>query len=283
MSSTLLRDLHPLIALDLQTNRMKNVGLNHGSAKMSLKTPARASTFFRPYQPGDSPFLIDWKAFGRTDHLVIREKNAESKRRITIGLKLAFSMRWPEKNFTSKAEIALRIGCHLAHRHLRDGDSVHLLLFLTEQEPTVIFRLRSITEILGYFEYIWEKGFDPDQALLYRLHPGRINQADHIYYVSDFFEGKIPHALQSKTAHFSMIQVLSSREIFLDWVDSQDVYFAETTKGLDVKGTKLRQPLVKAEIASWLAGVKAQFKKGYFLSTEETPIGRYLDFLRRAI
>ncbi len=53
---------------------------------------------FRPYQPGDDPRRIDWRAYARSDTLVVRRPRKEVAPRLQVALDLSASMGvWPEK------------------------------------------------------------------------------------------------------------------------------------------------------------------------------------------
>ncbi len=285
MSSLLLRDLNPLVSADLHSHMIQTLAQSHGSAKMLLKGPARSSHLFRSYLPGDAPSLIDWKAYARTDHLWIREKNIESKLKIAIAVKLSPSMSWPlpESGEKAKLELALRLACHLCHLHLRSGDAVILTFFdEAKNEITATYRLRSIAEVLSYFKFLSEEGFASERVSGYRLLKGNISTLDRLYYLSDLFEREGPAILTAKARSTIFLHTLSTRELDFAWTEANDCYFSVDGAKLEVKGSQLKRAQTHTLLENWLNSVKSRYeKRKYFLATDLTPIADYLTFLRK--
>jgi len=85
----------------------------------------------RPYVQGDEIRTIDWKVFGKTDRLYIREYEEETNLRCTILLDSSGSMGYlgSRANGVSKHEYALRTTACLAYLMLQQQDSVGLVTF----------------------------------------------------------------------------------------------------------------------------------------------------------
>jgi len=73
-----LSSLHPSETREVHHKAYKNSIRMHGSHLMALSKPARAPEACRKYVHGDPVNLIDWKAFARTDQLMVREIRDEA-------------------------------------------------------------------------------------------------------------------------------------------------------------------------------------------------------------
>jgi uncharacterized protein (DUF58 family) len=85
----------------------------------------------RPYVRGDEVRRIDWKVFGKTDRLYIREYEEETNLRCTILLDASGSMgyRGARAGSLSKHDYAVRLTACLAYLMLGQQDSVGLVTF----------------------------------------------------------------------------------------------------------------------------------------------------------
>jgi len=85
----------------------------------------------RSYVPGDDIRTIDWKLFGKTDRLYIREYEEETNLRCTILLDSSGSMAYSgsRSHGMSKHDYAVRTAACLAYLMLQQQDSVGLVTF----------------------------------------------------------------------------------------------------------------------------------------------------------
>ncbi|MDG1897801.1 MAG: DUF58 domain-containing protein [Fuerstiella sp.] len=85
----------------------------------------------RAYSPGDDIRTIDWKLFGKTDRLYIREYEEETNLRSTILLDSSGSMAYSgsRTNGVSKHDYAVRTAACLTYLLLQQQDSVGLVTF----------------------------------------------------------------------------------------------------------------------------------------------------------
>ena len=82
---------------------------------------------YRPYQQGDDSSKIDWKLFGRTERVAIRQTHDDASLRTTVLVDASTSMAYPaatRDKWTMAASIALGL-CAVAHG---DGDPVGIVL-----------------------------------------------------------------------------------------------------------------------------------------------------------
>lgn len=118
---------------------------------------------YRPYQPGDEPRAVDWRAYARSGRLYTRLYRAERAAEIHLVLDTSASMRLHGKR--RFAEAAARLLAHLARYeasgrvHLLDGRSSRparsdaeiraLWRFLEQAPPSELPEERSLAEVLA--------------------------------------------------------------------------------------------------------------------------------------
>jgi len=97
----------------------------------------------RQYVPGDETRDIDWKLYGKTDRLFIREYEEETNLRATILLDSSGSMAYQgSRSKLSKHQYAVRTAACLAYMLLQQQDSVGLVTFDTKVKGYVPPRAR---------------------------------------------------------------------------------------------------------------------------------------------
>jgi uncharacterized protein (DUF58 family) len=85
----------------------------------------------RPYVHGDETRNIDWKLFGKTDRLYIRQYEDETNLRCTIAVDQSGSMRYAgsRSKGLSKHEFSVRLAAALAYMLINQQDAVGLATF----------------------------------------------------------------------------------------------------------------------------------------------------------
>lgn len=82
----------------------------------------------RQYVPGDEIRRLDWKVYGKSDRLYIREYEEETNLRATLLVDASGSMAYAGKDL-SKYAYAVRLAACLSYLMLRQQDSVGLVTF----------------------------------------------------------------------------------------------------------------------------------------------------------
>jgi len=83
----------------------------------------------RQYVQGDEIRRLDWKVFGKTDRLYVREYEEETNLRATLLVDASGSMSYAGAGGISKFDYATRLAACLAYLMLRQQDSVGLVTF----------------------------------------------------------------------------------------------------------------------------------------------------------
>lgn len=110
-----------------------------GGIRQRLKSPGRMPEETRPYQAGDPVNLIDWRAYGRTDQLLLRLQQDQAPMDVNITIALHDSMNWPVPDIDfnraqkdsmietagikAKVELAWRVALFIGFALLRRGDT----------------------------------------------------------------------------------------------------------------------------------------------------------------
>ena len=230
------------------------------------------------------PLTIDWKAFARSDQLIVREKKDEASAYIRIGIDLSDSMKFSGSNNNkscAKQEIALRVALNLAHIHLDCGDLVEVwVVHQDEVEPNRRYRPRSPSDVVGIFEQMKNSNFD-DQFLLGRKSNPENQKSDQVYWVGDLLGvGDVQKFLQSGKRG-CVFQTLHSDELNIGWLESKDCYFDQGMNLKEFTGEKLKTEYSR-QITQWLDKQKDKFTKSpwaYKLISDSTKIIDYFQFL----
>ncbi len=86
-------------------------------------------TDYKEYVPGDQVGRIDWRAYGRTRRLFVRQYEAETDMTIYLLVDVSASMSYAGACRQSKYLLAARVAAALAWLMIRQGDKASLVLF----------------------------------------------------------------------------------------------------------------------------------------------------------
>ena len=157
----------------------------------------------RQYVRGDEIRSIDWKVFGKTDRLYIREYEEETNLRCTIMLDRSGSMayRGSRPAAISKHDYAVRTAASLAYLMLQQQDSVGLVTFDKQVNRYIPPRsrathLRAILDELGQSRPKYETELG---RVFHELVP-KIHRRGLLIILSDLF-GDVDELLKA-LAHF---------------------------------------------------------------------------------
>lgn len=120
-------DLHGLSSLVLSTRgraRSGYIGRHRASG------PGQSTEFhdFRSYVAGDEPRRVDWKLYGRTDRLYVRQYRHDAALRVHLIVDRSASMDYADGEGAGKWDYARRLAAALAWLATRQQDRVRLTL-----------------------------------------------------------------------------------------------------------------------------------------------------------
>ena len=291
-----LAALQPLGGHELHVRDYLNRLRLQGTHYMLLKRPSRLPDSSRDYMSGDPVNLIDWKAFARTDQLIIREVRDEASAVTLIGVDLSRSMFWPLPesapwNLPTKAEIAMRIALHLSYLHLRMGDQV-LIQWTTAEDakvPEYETWLKRPAVVQATYEQLASHGFDLKHWFVGERSRSLTQRRPAIsYWLGDALGHADYMAFLGRARRHFLLHVLSSLELDSSWFDDRTSYFDESRGVKEYQGDllKLRQQY-NEQIRTWQQRLnKMQLQGGgsYLALSDRTKLHHYeaalQDFVR---
>ena len=155
----------------------------------------------REYAPGDDLKHLDWKVFGRSDRLFIKEYEMETNLRSHILLDTSESMDYGGKE-TTKLELASHIAASMAYLILKQQDSVGMVCFDKEVRSFIpaSSSMGHLRPILGTLAQSEGKNKTDLGAVLNTL-AERIQRRGLIILISDLFDK--PEVILKSLQHFS--------------------------------------------------------------------------------
>lgn len=233
-----LAELEPGWPEDLSTSRVKSSPRMHGSLMMSLRRVSRSPENSRLYAHGDPIQLIDWKAYARTDELILREHRDEAAARVSIIMDQGETLQWPasetlaEHEVTEKVpqkfEIASRIALYLAHAHLTMGDVVTIGFLDKGGEVTRSWSPRSPADVLGMYEMCLKTGFLDGLESLMSITNWNSKSFDTNWWLSDFLGSESLPRVWDELRGLGVIHIFSHLETSSSWMDGATSYRDES-------------------------------------------------------
>ncbi len=297
-----LAEIEPGWPEDMAIKRTKASPRTQGSMRMSLRRVSRTPENSRAYAHGDPVSLIDWKAFGRTDELVIREHRDEASARVLLVFDLGQTLKWPTKSDVefhggisqaiAKSELAIRILLYFAHAHLTFGDSVTIACIDGGQSSQKSWSPKGPAEILRVHETCIQQGFSEGLMSFMGESDQGQRRFDIAWLMSDFLgEGFLNDYLQTTTLGSSpapnltaqiskiidakdlrVLHIFSWLETISDWMDGATSYRDEGGDHKVYLGDQLKQAGVWAgEIAQWRKTVESSVSAlgGVYLAVDD--------------
>lgn len=288
-----MHDLHPMQIKEFPRRNIKTSIQFQGSMRTSLRHPSRDFESSRRYIHGDPVNKIDWKAYARNDQLIIREKRDEASSKTHICLQHQESMNWPkslktylQQQVATKFEIAARVALHLAHTHLRMGDSVYIWKVNSSNKPQHLWQPRSPSDVLSAFSTLHQQKFSPKSLTgLFKTNQFGVKKSDYFYWVGDTLGLPKLDSFLTIGRKNVLFHTLSSLELDFTWTNDKLNYCNDTSSPIEFPGRDLKEnSIIKQEISNWLNKREQQVfsKKGlYLLLTESSDLGQYLNFLNQ--
>jgi len=287
VSSATVAFLEPDESWLSHVSQIKHSQRFQGSYLLSLERPTRFPENSRSYIKGDPVALVDWKAFARSDQLIVREQRDEASIHVKIGIDTSDTMMWPTEQLLTehncggptKWEIAVRIGFNLANQHLKIGDTVEIIMTDPSDESSI--SVKRNTDLLSLYDLIRSNDF------LYSKNTALINEAkspqnkkkrhDRGYWLSDaiikdnsrdlFFE-----SCKRKT----FFHTLHSMELNTFWMKKPSSYFDKEPSPKELPGDQLKNSSAyQRSLAKWQEQIQKSSESAdcsYISLTEKTPI-----------
>lgn len=289
-----LADLEPRWNEEYFLNFRKTSARIQGTLKMSLERVSRLPEGSQPYSHGDPVRLIDWRAYARTDQLVVRKQRDEASSDVSIVVDLGEQMDWPNaaareeivqatsSNIPTKLEVAIRIGSWLLHNHLVLGDSPTFTA-IQGNKTLGSWKPRSTSEVMDFFSAT-------DLTLVQRLTkllttslPSK-NKSDFVWILSDAIDDQIElDQLMDLGKKFSFLHILSSSELDVGWMQDTTAYIETVPLKKEYLGSQLKQsPSYHEKIRAWQQEFQTRTRRlgGTFAGlTDRTKVSDFFHFV----
>ncbi|MCG3148999.1 MAG: hypothetical protein PCFJNLEI_02451 [Verrucomicrobiae bacterium] len=154
----------------------------------------------RQYVQGDETRRLDWKVFGKTDRLYIKEYEEETNLRATLLVDASGSMAYAGSG-TSKYKYAIQLAACLSYLMLRQADSVGLVTFDKKVREYIPPRSRPshLQVLLDTLQQTAIGGETELSKVFHQLVP-KIHRRGLLIILSDCF-GDVPELMKA-LAHF---------------------------------------------------------------------------------
>src|SRR6186713_1600934 len=104
-------------------------GYYAGKHKSPYRGSAAEFADYKEYTPGDELARLDWRVYGRTRRLYLRQFEEETDMTAYLVVDISGSMRYAGENRTSKYILAAKIAAALAYLMMAQSDKAALVLF----------------------------------------------------------------------------------------------------------------------------------------------------------
>lgn len=273
----------------MEFNQYLNSNLEQGSTRMNVPRVSRHIELSRSYQAGDPVEMIDWRAYARTDELIVREEKKTAHTRVSITLEANDSMQWPDKqvigdmDVCSKLNIAARIVLHLAYRHIRMGDQVDI--FLREQDILHERRIKSPLEVLNHFSDWQALNFSLERILSSFSPAEQENTSPQIaYWISDLCHENPKWMRGAESVKsFVLFHILSFLEIDPSWIVATDSYYDRKTRLKEYRGSDLiKDDQYRHKLRDWRRSIqrKCESLSGHYIFlSDRSTLSLYANYL----
>ncbi|MEJ7592519.1 MAG: DUF58 domain-containing protein [Planctomycetaceae bacterium] len=214
----------------------------------------------RAYVRGDDIRTIDWKLFGKTDRLYIREYEEETNLRCTILLDSSGSMAYSgsRSNGSTKHDYAVRTAACLAYLMLQQQDSVGLVTFDKQVRRYIPPRARPkhLQTIISELT-VQKPHFETELSDVFHEMVVKIQRRGLLIIISDLF-GDVDQLMKS-LAHFRHAN--HEMMIFQIWdPDELDFPFRQWTQFASLEAASNRHLVDPAQIRRAYLEKLAQFR-----------------------
>jgi len=279
-----LASLEPGSFFENPYQRTRSSQRYQGSFALNLAKPSKLPENGREYQPGDAVSMIDWRAYARTNQLLVREVRDEASAHVICFLDTSSNMFWPDqsvalpKDAPSKIEIAVRAAFYTAYQHLRLGDFVEIWLIDDAEQAVAKVPSRTPSDVIGSYSNIARLGFT-EGAIQRTSIPATFfpKKKDIGYWFGDGLAGSSWLSFLQAAKHGIFIQTLSDYELDEKWLKEDVAYYDELGHDLTeyLGRSLLQQSRYQQGLQAWLDKLQTTAKKNRLVMktfSESTPI-----------
>jgi uncharacterized protein (DUF58 family) len=235
----------------------------------------------RAYMPGDDIRRIDWRVYGRTDRLYVKEFEAETNANISILIDISASMDYASQGI-SKLDYARYLAACLAYFSFHQRDRVGLVTFdqdvVTQVPPTG----RRLDTILHSIDRITPGGRGQLDLPLRRIAES-IRRRSILILISDLYEPPqevlaAVNRLRRRGNDLIVFQLLDPTEVDFSFDEATQFEDLETGERIPVVPTRVRagyRGLMQEHVAE-LTKQMGQNRIDYYLIETSMPLDHAL-------
>lgn len=247
----------------------------HGTFRSDLPSVQRNCDQTKLYAHGDPLQYVDWRAFARTDTLLIRQDIQSARVRAKMVIDARDSMFWPDTAANlgaTKFSVACRMGLHLAARHVKEGQRASLA-FLLQGGAVEEVEILSVQHAFELYEKVQPEFLLSEWEPLFE---GEGKKPTLVYVVSDLLS-ELP---DFPASYGFILHLLHSGEWDVSWMNGGTCYYEEQGKR-EWKGSEIKKH--QTHVQTWAESKRHGYQSSpylYKLFTERSSIAEYLDFIR---
>lgn len=217
-----------------------------GKHRSPLRGASIEFTDYKQYLPGDEINRIDWRAFGRTKRLFVRQFQAETDMSVYLLVDASNSMSYSRGSGDSKFVMAAKIAAALAYLMIRQGDKAALGLFADTLQHYIPAggTLRHLHQIVSKLEGIKPSSTTGIAKALTECN-GVFRKRGRLVILSDFWDdqGRLLDALSQflhRRFEILLLHVVHPDELDLPSVNSARFEDMETKQLVEVEPEEIR-------------------------------------------
>lgn len=288
---TVTRFLDPLTlaridSLDLVARTVVN-GFVHGLHRSPHLGVSTDFAEHRPYMVGDDIRRIDWRVYGRTDRLYVKQFEAETNANMMVLIDISASMNYGSGAVT-KLDYARFLAASLAYFSYQQRDRVGVITFDKDIVDQVPATGRQLDTVLHTIDRI-EPGGEGQLDLPIRRIAQSIRRRSILVLISDLYED--PDAVRHAVNHLALrgndvivFHVLDPAELEFDFAEPGQFEDLESGTRIPVIPDRIRagyQGLIDSHVAR-IAQLMGESRVDYCQVSTAKPLDHALfDYLSR--
>jgi uncharacterized protein (DUF58 family) len=239
---------------------------------------------YREYRPGDSPALIDWAVYARSDRYMVRRFQEETNLRAYILLDTSESLLYREDGPMTKMEYASFLAAGLMYVLVHQSDSVGLMTF--DQKVQKVFppvgSFEGLRPLLLHLETITPKGPSNIEAALHEA-AEQIQARSLVILISDLLQNPaeilrgIQH-LHHDGHDVTVFHVLDGGEMALPFDGLVELRELETGQKQVIEATEIRDAYSRS-VEHYLETIRRGCTESfadYFMAETKVPVEEVL-------
>ena len=297
----LLKDLIPESFDEWRYERTRFSPRTHGSHWSPIRQTTRMPAPSRRYVHGDPIRSIDWRAWARTDQLLVRELREDASVTVEVHVEATVPMAWPDESVRGSISLSLirkvdwawRAACHICFGHIRMGDRVQLVVWEEDSSKTGIVR-KSVRTLAGaksirdaYIagpEFAGSVGGGKSKSSQDARRGEEAARVGTIYWLGDVLTSpEVTRCQLARGKCGALIHCLSSLELDIGWIDRTHCYVDQEPANKEFLGESLLAGTSYSDrIRTWQTALSSWCQEQgltYGVFTEQSPVESYLRFL----